>query len=107
MIGSKGLCVLDIRRESGAIKIDKQSDLSKYPTSCLRGFQCDVDEFQFKSKHDRWRMFQRTDEQSFTVSAMVWWEDFHGSEEDALVAIIKYSKDPDPSYYLVAWSSRR
>ena len=52
-------------------------------------------------------MFQRTDEQSFTVSAMVWWEDFHGSEEDALVAIIKYSKDPDPSYYLVAWSSRR
>ena len=108
VIGSKGLCVLDIHREDISIHNKTNNGLcEQYATSCLEGFQCQVDNFQLKNKQDRWQMFQRIDEQSFTVVAMAWWEDFNGSNEDIIIAVVKYVDRLHPHNYLVAWSSRR
>lgn len=108
VIGSRGLCVLDIHREHCSKQMTFNSSQSaQYSTSCLEGFECEASDFQFKSSKDRWRMFQRLEEQSFTVRAMVWWEGFGGLKEDVILAVVKYVNHVDACYYLVAWSSRR
>ena len=108
LFGSKGLCVLDIRRDNDLV--DKAKTIRRNPrylTSCVEGFQCDINHFQIKNNLDRWRMFQRRDEQSFTVTAMVWWENFCDCNEDVLICAVSYGGKLFPCHFLVAWSSRR
>ena len=98
IVGSRGLCVLDMHKDDGIFNNE---------TSCVEGFHCQVEKFQLKTRQDRWRMFQKRDEQSFIVKAMTWWEQFNGSSEDVIVCVIQYVDGLDPNHYLVAWSSRR
>ena len=110
--GSRGLCVLDIHRDDASIvnaSLGSQSpsSLLQLPTSCHEGFECRKDTFQLRTKQDRWRMFSRQEEISFAVKAVTWWEDATDRCEDTIVAVIQYVESFDPSYYIVAWSSRR
>ncbi len=112
VVGSRGFCVLDIYREDVSVRNAvsnplKHNAVAKFSTSCLEGFQCSTDHFQMKTKQDRWRMFSRNDESSFTVKALTWWENSNTGDEDVIVAVVKYTDTSDPCSYLVAWSSRR
>jgi len=115
VIGSKGLCVLDIHREDATQPTrSKNATVAAYSTACAEGFECQFDKFDFKSSTEhwrmfkrQWRMFKRMDEQTFTVKSMVWWEQFNNTKEDIIVAIIEYADKKDPKNYLVGWSSHR
>lgn len=111
VIGSRGLCVLDINRgDVTHHSLSKNVTSPSYATACVEGFECQFDKFQynqFKSTKDHWRMFKRMDEQSFTVKAIVWWEEFNNTKEDIIIAVIEYMDKKDPRNHLVAWSSNR
>lgn len=104
IFGSRGLCVLKIHRENMKLHYDaKSNDEAFNLTTCVEGYECYVDKSCNRRSNDQWLMFHRTQEDLFSVKELCWWENYNGENEDVIVAIITYIKNPS-DHYLVAWS---
>jgi len=134
---SRGLCVFDLssrsQEEENASKALSTLGPSIIPTPCILGRRCDDDEGSggVKSNTPKWRMFRESDERSFSVRAMTWWERSSTKgevSEDLLIAVVEYHIDGEGAFswngsnrdddeedndgettqcYLVCWSRRR
>lgn len=107
VVGSKGFCILDIHKRDVMKCSSDDSPYTQLPTSCAEGFECYVNNTFPKSNINRWRMFQRSNENKFRVLAFTWWEGMNGKNEDGIVAVVEYLDEKDSGLYLVAWSTRR
>ncbi len=100
---------LSIGRDDGMYTIN---DKGSFPSPCTPGFECfaQCSLAGVGSNHPKWRMFGKSDESSFVVQSMTWWErcnQANGSSEDILLGTIQYLDEGNQQYYFAGWSRRR
>ncbi len=105
---ARGLCVLDlsIGKDEGC----STRKSNKFPSSCEEAFECynGNTSLGVRASHPKWKMFNNTEETTFTVHAMTWWErtnELYGTSEDILIGVVRYVEED--RYYLTGWSRRR